>query len=58
MVWIFLEDDGGLGAILNVVTIRMDAESIKTILESRIQSSDLPAEQKETVLEKMGLQEN
>lgn len=49
----FLEDDGGLGAIINVVTVKMDAESIKAILESRIQTSDLPAAEKVTVIQKI-----
>jgi hypothetical protein len=49
----FLEDDGGLGAILNVVTVKMDAESIKAILENRIRASDLPAVTKETAIQKI-----
>lgn len=49
----FIEDDGGLGAILNVVTVKMDAESIKTILESKILESELPANEKETAIHKI-----
>lgn len=49
----FLEDDGGLGAILNVVTVKMDAENLKAILEARINESDIPSEQKQSVIEKI-----
>ena len=49
----FLEDDGGLGAILNIVTVRMDAESIKALLETRIRESNLSKEQKDSVVTKI-----
>lgn len=42
----FLADDGGLSAILGTVTVRVHADSIKALLASRIEQSDLPAEQK------------
>jgi hypothetical protein len=32
----FLADDGGLSAILNVVTVRLDAESLKTLLIDQV----------------------
>ena len=49
----FLEDDGGLGAILNVVTVRLDAENLKTILEARIRESDLSGEEKKSIITKI-----
>ncbi|ENX41531.1 hypothetical protein [Acinetobacter sp. NIPH 2100] len=42
----FLADDGGLSAILGVVTIKFETDTLKAILENRINQSDLPQEQK------------
>lgn len=36
----FLADDGGLSAILNVVTVRLDADSLKTLLIERVNKSE------------------
>lgn len=47
----FLADDGGLSAILGVVTIKFEAEQFRMILESMIMSSDLPAERKQTMID-------
>ena len=49
----FLEDDGGLGAILRVVTVRFDAENIKTLLEEKILHSNISDEQKKSVIHKL-----
>ncbi|MBN8241907.1 hypothetical protein JF546_02645 [Nitratireductor aquimarinus] len=38
----FLADDGGLTAILGVVTVRLHEETIKELLIDRVQSSDEP----------------
>lgn len=46
----FLADDGGLTAILKVVTIKFDADQLKAILESKIMASDLPSEDKQKLL--------
>ena len=46
----FLEDDGGLGAILGTVTVRFDAESLRELIEKRVLSLNLPHDQKETAL--------
>jgi hypothetical protein len=35
----FLADDGGLSAILNVVTVRLDAESLKALLIEQVNKS-------------------
>jgi hypothetical protein len=35
----FLADDGGLSAILNVVTVRLDADSLKTLLIEQVKKS-------------------
>lgn len=36
----FLQDDGGLGAILGVVTIRLHEETIRALLIDRVRESD------------------
>lgn len=46
----FLADDGGLTAILKVVTVKFDADQLKAILESKIMASDLPSEDKQKLL--------
>lgn len=46
----FLADDGGLSAILDVVTVKFHEDSIKQILEHRITESDLPSEDKKSML--------
>ncbi|CUJ00181.1 hypothetical protein [Achromobacter xylosoxidans] len=43
----FLEDDGGIGAILGVVTIKLHDDTIKHLIEAKILASDLPAEEKQ-----------
>ena len=47
----FLADDGGLSAILGVVTIKFEAEQFRIILESMILSSSLPTERKQTMID-------
>jgi len=43
----FLLDDGGLGAILGVVTVRLDAGTIKALIQSQIdKASDITHEDK------------
>ena len=37
----FLQDDGGLSAILGVVTVRFEADTIRTILQLKVDQSDL-----------------
>ncbi|MGX5699541.1 hypothetical protein ACWKWF_08055 [Acinetobacter kookii] len=37
----FLKDDGGLSAILGVVTVRFEADTIRTILQLKVDQSDL-----------------
>lgn len=47
----FLADDGGLSAILNVVTVKFEATTLKAILANHINHSDLPEEKKKTMLD-------
>jgi len=42
----FLEDDGGLSAILGAVTIKLDRENIRKLLELKIESLDIPQDKK------------
>jgi len=49
----FLEDDGGLGAFLNVVTIRLEADTLRQLLETKINASDMPEADKQTLLAKL-----
>src|SRR3990170_6064686 len=48
----FLEDDGGISAILKTVTIKLDVENIRTLLEDKIISSTLPETERKTLIEK------
>lgn len=42
----FLEDDGGLSAILGTVTVRLHADTVRDLLSAKIAASDLPHEEK------------
>ena len=42
----FLQDDGGLSSILNTVTVRFDADTLKALLAARIESGPLPEAEK------------
>lgn len=49
----FLEDDGGISAILRTVTIRLDADNIHRLIENKIIASSLPESQKKTLTDKL-----
>lgn len=42
----FLEDDGGLTAILGTVTIKLHADSIRDLMLAKVEASALPSEEK------------
>ncbi|QLA17643.1 hypothetical protein [Desulfolutivibrio sulfoxidireducens] len=42
----FLEDDGGINAILKKITVKIDCDSIKELLFSTIQSQDMQESEK------------
>lgn len=42
----FLEEDGGLGAVLGTVTIKIHEDTLREILERKILESDAPPEEK------------
>ena len=39
----FLQDDGGLSAVLGVMTVRLHDETIRDLLLAKVQQSDAPA---------------
>lgn len=49
----FLTDDGGIGAILGVVTIRLHDDTIKALIESKILASDLLPPDKQRYLARL-----
>jgi len=46
----FLEDDGGLKAILSKVTIKFDNDDLQTIIETSLNNKDIPPEKKSEIL--------
>lgn len=46
----FLQDDGGLTAILGVLTVRLDAETIRALIEDKIEETPMPAEEKSRLM--------
>lgn len=49
----FLANDGGLSAILNVVTVKFEADTLKAILENRINQSDLAPADKQSMIDSL-----
>lgn len=47
----FLSDDGGLSAILGVVTIKLHDDTIKSLIEAKILDADLPDPDKRKYLD-------
>lgn len=49
----FLADDGGLGAILGVMTIRVHEDSLKQLLAAKIDAAGLPPQEKKAFLDQL-----
>jgi hypothetical protein len=49
----FIEEDGGLCAVLGVVTIRIHDDTLKTLIESRILESDISAPDKRRMIDQL-----
>lgn len=49
----FLAEDGGLSAVLNVVTVKLHADTVRDLLAAKITASDLPDTEKQTLLQKI-----
>lgn len=47
----FLEQDGGIGAILRTMTVKLDAEQLRQILAAKVESLSIPLEKKSTALD-------
>lgn len=45
----FLQDDGGLSAVLNVVTVRLESNTLKALIEARLETADAPPEAKSRI---------
>ena len=49
----FMADDGGLSAILGVVTVRLHDDTVKSLIEARIHAADLPEPEKQRYLDQL-----
>jgi len=49
----FLADDGGLGAILGVMTVKLHEDTLKQLIEAKVRDSDLPEPEKKRFLEQL-----
>lgn len=49
----FIADDGGLSAILNIVTVKLHADTIRKMLSSKIATQDISHDQKMTLLQRV-----
>lgn len=49
----FLADDGGLRAILGVVTVRLHDDTIRDLIASKLQDSDLPPPEKQRLIDQL-----
>lgn len=47
----FLQDDGGLSAILGTVTVKLHADTLRELLEARITAADLPPAEKKRLID-------
>lgn len=47
----FLADDGGLSSIFGVVTVKLHADTIKDLIESKICEADIPQDEKHHLLQ-------
>jgi hypothetical protein len=50
----FLEDDGGLSAILGVVTVKLHADTIRDLIAAKIEATAMPAEEKSALKRRLG----
>ena len=46
----FLEDDGGVGAILKTITIKFDPEDLRKLIEAKIEKAPIKPEEKTSIL--------
>ncbi|MFM9487891.1 hypothetical protein [Pseudomonas monachiensis] len=46
----FIEDDGGVSAILGTVTVKLHEDTIRQLVEAKLKAADIPEEQKSSIL--------
>lgn len=46
----FIQSDGGISAILNVVTVRFESDTLAALLTAKINQSDLPDDEKSSLV--------
>ncbi|RQZ18120.1 hypothetical protein DIE15_08275 [Burkholderia sp. Bp9031] len=49
----FLEDDGGLSAMLDVVTVKLHEDTLKELIGQRIEAANLPEPEKHRLLDQL-----
>ncbi len=49
----FMAKDGGLGAVLDVVTVKLHEDTLKELIAAKIQASDLPPPDKQRLLDQL-----
>jgi hypothetical protein len=49
----FLADDGGLSAILGVVTVKLHADTIRDLIAAKIEAAEIPAQEKSTLKKRL-----
>ena len=54
----FIEQDGGLSAILNVVTVKLHSETIQQLLTAKISEAEIPEEEKNKLKEALKTVQN
>ncbi|WP_416190205.1 hypothetical protein ACM67B_03775 [Neisseria sp. CCUG17229] len=54
----FIEQDGGLSAILNVVTVKLHSETIQQLLTAKISEAEIPEEEKNQLKEALKTVQN
>jgi hypothetical protein len=44
----FLEDDGGVGAILKTITVKFDPDNLRKLIASKLDKLEIPADKKDS----------
>lgn len=47
----FIEDDGGVSAILGTVTVKLHEDTLRQLIEAKLQAANIPEEQKSSILQ-------
>ena len=49
----FLEDDGGISAMLRTITVKIDPDDLRSLIAARVEASDLSTEEKSSLIHKI-----